>query len=577
LAYAAHDWHIFPLKPQGKEPLTSAGYLDATADITTIKQWWRRWPRANIGLAPAPSGLLVLDIDGPIGEESAARLGLLAEPTLVCTTGRTDGGRHLYFTHPGFVVSNKGLAPKLDVRSDMGYVVLPPSIHPTGVPYRWSGSRNDLRDLPPAALGALRAVQHEAVPAIALNRAADIASLEQVGEGARDELLTSWAGRLFAKGLLATEVYETLLNMNATRCRPALPVADILRIVRSIGGREGAKPARHTETGQTLRIAEDEEESPPSFAAIAEAQAAAAVERGRADLSDAPRWAFTDLHAMVGEMLPGDFWVVGSLMGNGKTALLLSQMDAFAEARTPLEYLPLELEPKDLRRRWAAWKLGLDPVAVARNHWHKLPEGAQQQHEEMIARQAACPFVHFPPERSVTLGRLAYWVEAAVNEYGAKIVMIDHFHRLDFGPASSNFRVQVTETVRRLKDLAVLHNIVILASAQLNQAEDSPLDRYHPPRLRRLKESAGIGEEADVVLMLSRRLRSVPDRADVELIRSGHRSERDFADPGVMQVTCRKHRLDDAVAGDRTVRLLVEQGRVLDYPSIRDNPDWSQS
>jgi hypothetical protein len=53
------------------------------------------------------------------------------------------------------------------------------------------------------------------------------------------------------------------------------------------------------------------------------------------------------------------------------------------------------------------------------------------------------------------------------------------------------------------------------------------------------------------------------------LIRAGLLSERDVAEPNSMTVTCRKHRLDDAVAGDRSVILHVEHGRVTDRA-----PDW---
>lgn len=579
LAYAARGWFVFPLRPRAKEPLTPTGYLDASTDPAAIAAWWQRWPTANIGLAPGRSDLLILDIDGPVGEASATTLGLLREPTLVCTTGRVDGGRHLYFKHPGFLVSNKDLADKLNVRGDMGYVVLPPSIHPTGVLYRWAGKLNELRALPAAVAAQLKQLQQSSAPSLALTKASDIPSQVQIAEGGRNNMLTAYAGRLFAKGLQPTEVYDLLLALNAQRCVPPLPVQEILGIIRSIGGKEAAKPTRQTETGVTLRAmdATEETEPPPAFTEIARAQVREAVAQGNMDLTGAPRWEWPVLDTVVGPMLPGDLWFIGALMANGKTALLMSQLDAFATAKTPVMYLPLELKPSSVRRRWAAWKLGLDPVAVARNQWERLRPGAREAHEAMMAEQAEGSLIHFPPDRRITLGKLGYWTRAAIDDYGAKIIVVDHFHRMDFGVASANYRVQVTEAVRGLKDLGVLHNIVILASAQLNQIEANPLDRYFPPQLKRLKESAGLGEEADAVLMLSRQLRYYPTAEDLQQIRMGSKSERDFAEPGVMAVTCRKHRIDDAMAGDQTVRLRVEQGRVVNAGPGTDieRSDWT--
>jgi replicative DNA helicase len=268
-------------------------------------------------------------------------------------------------------------------------------------------------------------------------------------------------------------------------------------------------------------------------------------------------------------MIPGDFVAVGALMGNGKTSFLLSQLDWNASHQVPTLYLPLEVDPADVRRRWAAWKLSLDYTNVARNEWHKLPEGALDAHEAMLEEQGTNRYVQFPPDRRISLSKLARWLRWGVEQMGCRCVFIDHFHRMDFGGAGVNYRVQVTETVRELKDLAREYKVALIASAQLNQDGDL-LDRYFPPALRRLKESAGIGEEADSVLMLSRRLRQVLNAEEMRLVRAGHRSERDFEEPNAMVVTCRKHRLDDP-ARERSVRLHVEQGRVLGRA-----PAWHQ-
>ena len=83
LDYAQRGWPVLPLcwpGPQGdcgcgrghppdqvgKAPLTPHGVKDATTDPDTIRTWWRKWPKANIGIALEPAGLLVLDLDSPL-------------------------------------------------------------------------------------------------------------------------------------------------------------------------------------------------------------------------------------------------------------------------------------------------------------------------------------------------------------------------------------------------------------------------------------------------------------------------------------------------------------------------------
>ena len=64
LAYARRGVPVFPCEPDGKRPLTYNGFWDATADPRRIRDWWSRWPTANVGLPTGErSDLLVLDVD----------------------------------------------------------------------------------------------------------------------------------------------------------------------------------------------------------------------------------------------------------------------------------------------------------------------------------------------------------------------------------------------------------------------------------------------------------------------------------------------------------------------------------
>lgn len=152
LAYAKIGLRVFPVKPRDKIPLGAAaphGCLDATLDVDRITAWWSEFPEANVGIA-CGNGLVVLDVDaGHGGEDSLEEIerehGKLPDTPMVLTGG---GGQHRYYSTP--TAKNKvGLYPGIDVRGDGGYVLAPPSVHPSGKEYIWELSS---RLVPPKAV-----------------------------------------------------------------------------------------------------------------------------------------------------------------------------------------------------------------------------------------------------------------------------------------------------------------------------------------------------------------------------------------------------------------------------------------
>lgn len=150
LTYAASGLPVFPCVPRGKEPAISRGFYAATTNPQTIRRLWRQ-SDCNIGIPTGSvSGVWVLDIDGDDGEANLhaleARHGALPATREVIS----GGGRHLWFAYnTGEIPSTAGrIGSGIDVRCDGGYVIAPPSIHPSGRAYRWVDEAAQLADAP---------------------------------------------------------------------------------------------------------------------------------------------------------------------------------------------------------------------------------------------------------------------------------------------------------------------------------------------------------------------------------------------------------------------------------------------
>ena len=222
-----------------KEPATARGLLDATTDLYRIESWWGAMPDLNIAVATgAVSGFWVLDIDGEAGEASLLRLevehGKLPS-TIEAITGK---GRHLWFRmgEHGYVRNSAGqVAPGLDVRGSGGYVLVPPSIHPSGRAYYWSvDCAKQLADAPDWLYELIRPTKADAPKGKPLEHWHAVLT-NKICSGERNTTLASICGKLLHCGvdnmILLADVVQCI---NVARCDEPLPKDEVDQIVLSV-------------------------------------------------------------------------------------------------------------------------------------------------------------------------------------------------------------------------------------------------------------------------------------------------------------------------------------------------------
>lgn len=243
---------IFPCS--GKTPATPHGCKDATTDPAQIAEWWGGGSTYNVAIGTG-NGLVVLDVDtdhdtGKFGDETLADLerqyGPLPE-TWTCLTG--GGGVHYYFQcdDPALTVA-VGFAPGLDYRGAGGYVIAPPSIHPTtGRAYEWEASSTPTS----VPLAPLPDWLHRLMLQGKRDKPKQTKSKEAPGkvtEGRRNEEMFHLAASLRAKGLTVAEITAALTEANKTRCDPPLSKREIETICQSTGRYERGPVAAATDS-----------------------------------------------------------------------------------------------------------------------------------------------------------------------------------------------------------------------------------------------------------------------------------------------------------------------------------------
>ncbi|MGY4283634.1 hypothetical protein ACVWXO_002854 [Bradyrhizobium sp. LM2.7] len=244
LKLAAKGLRLFPCVERTKEPLINDNLKRATTDPNIVAGWWSS-RRLNIGIATgAESGVWVLDIDGDEGEQTLRALeaehgGL--PPTVEVITG---AGRHLYWRWPsGTEIRNtqcRDDLPGLDVRGNGGYVLAPPSVHPSGRIYAWSVDSGDaFEDAPNWLIELVTRGSTDAANAPATPPEAWRSFLGETIEGShRHGAIAKLSGLLLRRFIDPLVTLDLVRLFNAARCAPPLDDDEVVGIVTEICARE---------------------------------------------------------------------------------------------------------------------------------------------------------------------------------------------------------------------------------------------------------------------------------------------------------------------------------------------------
>ncbi|MEX5711896.1 bifunctional DNA primase/polymerase [Parafrankia sp. FMc6] len=150
--YVQHlRWPVFPCVVGTKKPATKNGFKDATLDLAQVDRWWPHGSQAPIG---TPTGHTFDAIDIDLYRDWTGYTDLKAQglPPILAWSLTGGGGFHLLITPNPKLTNGSNLWPGVDIRATGGYIVLPPSRHPSGERYRWHFDHTPGPDLAGSAL-----------------------------------------------------------------------------------------------------------------------------------------------------------------------------------------------------------------------------------------------------------------------------------------------------------------------------------------------------------------------------------------------------------------------------------------
>jgi len=157
--YLEKGLSVIPLKPRGKEPLIPwKQYQERLPTEEELEKWFGSGKEANVGIVTGrvSRNLVVIDFDsedkfkGFVERLKSARKGLqiAISNTWIVKTGK---GYHIYLRLPNAELvprTKVRLAEGIDLKAEGGYVVAPPSVHPSGKRYEFVKVENEVQGPP---------------------------------------------------------------------------------------------------------------------------------------------------------------------------------------------------------------------------------------------------------------------------------------------------------------------------------------------------------------------------------------------------------------------------------------------
>jgi len=223
---------------------------------------------------------------------------------------------------------------------------------------------------------------------------------------------------------------------------------------------------------------------------------------------------FAGLNALIVGLKQSRLYVFGARPGVGKT--LVGLQLAWEIARTEdVLFFSLEMDKTDLLKRVVAGELHIDLGLLERG---ELTADQQASVGEMIRTVENRLLV--ADKGGQTVAQLRSYLVAVKEKRNVQVVVVDYLQLISASNPKASAYEKVSQISIDLKNLAKEFNVAVVALAQLNRRVDNkPDDR---PNASDLRDSGQIEQDADVIVMLSRKQSDLDVARDTAILSGGH-------------------------------------------------------
>lgn len=479
--YRKMGWSVIPIKTGDKTPVNKwAEYQTRHATDDEVKEWWGNGKDYNVGVVTgAISNLGVVDADGETGIRTITSLGLTSPYTSL-----TGSGRQLFYRFGDNHNTCKTL-DGVDTRGEGGYVVVPPSTHPNGMPYRWANPLPPIDMLPSWPSEVLAGQQESLVKAIGPIKAQSILDLLTHGcvsgvNGGRHPTLIKLACYLIPRH--SFDMTKHLLMEWNKLNSPPYSEADIEKQIVDLS-------KRYAKGEYKTKYVAPMERMPIEISSAKEGmdECIKNLSSSKAATIDMPM-GFTSLDSVTLGLKRGGVLVVGARPGIGKTSFCVQIASLIAMNNKTVLYFSTELTAQEIAEKQLSEVGGIDAFALA----SKVLTPEQQAQAVAIATSISSYPFHtvkaFKPDIKT--------VREAIEQINPDAIIFDHIQHIASGDKQYS---DIDGFVKSLKALALEKNLAVVICSQLSRRHEI---EGRLPELVDLKECGTLEEEASVVILM---------------------------------------------------------------------------
>lgn len=396
LWYLKKGMNVIPIKQDKKPYIKWERFQTEQVTESQVMEWWEKWPTANIGVITGKiSNMMSVDCDSQNGIDTINEY--LPDMFTTPTAKTPSGGQHSHFIYRAGLVNRSRVLTDTDIRTDGGYIVMPPSKNGKGE-YLWLPglkiSEVALEPMPEVLFNALikkDASYNERVftrggitsEAITNDNKHNIHNIS-FDEGSRDESLFHVANSLIRGGMDKDNALKCL-QIIASGCNPPFPEIEIsTKIESAIKRLESSKRNLTAEVREWISITWDNISITEALQNITNITSADrpkvtvimnrlvnegvlervpgkngiyrkvenecdAMDFVHAETKSLDLWLPFNIHHLV-EIMPGNIILLAGSPNAGKTGLLLNAIQA-NQKKFEIHYFNSEMGSGELKKR----------------------------------------------------------------------------------------------------------------------------------------------------------------------------------------------------------------------------------